>query len=182
MEEGNFGRAEADTAVSPSLIRAASAVFVRTLRLASVAAAVLALVSAASAALPATAALSSGKAGAKHVTLTVSLTTELQCGRLMDSRTLVLTLPAKARIARTVPVAAVTVAGTAVSAVSVAGHAVTISLAAPRGVMCDSIRTGRAKIVLLPAANVVNPATAGTYSVRVLHGTQAYAAPLTIHA
>jgi hypothetical protein len=129
---------------------------------------------------PAVATLSSSKAGARHVTLTISITAELQCGRLMGSRTLAVTLPA--RIATSVPASAVTVGGKAVRAVSVAGRAVTVTLAPPRGIMCDSIRTGVAKLVFLPAANVVNPASPGSYAVRVAHGSQSYSAPLAIHA
>jgi hypothetical protein len=137
---------------------------------------------AAAAGSPATAALSSSKMGAKQVTLTIALTTELQCGRLMGSRTLVVTLPAKARVARTIPPAAVLVGGQAASAVSVAGRAVTISLAAPHGMMCDSIRTGIAKVVLKPGAGIGNPPASGTYTVRVVHGTETFAAPLEIHS
>jgi hypothetical protein len=125
---------------------------------------------------PAIAALSSAKAGAKHVTLTVSLTTELQCGRL------VVTLPAKAKVAQSIPAAAVLVGGKAASSVSVAGRAVTISLAAPHGMMCDSIRTGIAKVVLMPLAGFVNPAAPGTYTVRVVHGSETFAAPLKVHS
>jgi hypothetical protein len=137
---------------------------------------------AAPAAGPATTALSSSKAGAKHVTLTISLTTELQCGRLMGSRTLAVTLPAKVKVPATVAPAAVTVGGKAASSVSVAGRAVTISLAPPRGMMCDSITTGLAKIVFLPAAGLGNPRAPGTYTVRVAHGNDAFAAPLKIHS
>jgi hypothetical protein len=131
---------------------------------------------------PAIAALSSAKAGAKHVTLTVSLTTELQCGRLMGSRTLVVTLPAKAKVAQSIPAAAVLVGGKAASSVSVAGRAVTISLAAPHGMMCDSIRTGIVKVVLMPSAGFANPAAPGTYTVRVVHGNETFAAPLKVHS
>ena len=133
-------------------------------------------------AVPATTALSSSKAGAKHVTLTVSLSTELQCGRLVGSRTLVVTLPAKAKLPQTVAASAVTVGGKAVSQVSVAGRAVTIFIPPPRGMMCDSIIVGMAKIVFLPAAGLGNPRAPGTYTVRVAHGNDAFAAPLKIHA
>jgi hypothetical protein len=131
---------------------------------------------------PATAALSSSKTGAKHVMLTVSLTTELQCGRLMGSRTLVVTMPAKAKVAQAIPAAAVLVGGKAASRVSVAGRAVTISLAVPHGMICDSIRTGIAKVVFMPVAGFANPAAPGTYTVRVVHGNETFAAPLTIHS
>lgn len=130
----------------------------------------------------ATAALSSSKAGAKHVTMTVSLTTELQCGRLMGSRTLVVTLPAKARIAKTVPATAVLVSGKAVSQVAVAGRVLTLSLAPPSGMMCDSITTGIAKVVVGATAGLRNPAAPGGYTVRVVHGGESFAAPLKIHS
>jgi hypothetical protein len=136
---------------------------------------------AAPAAVPATAALSSSKAGATHVALTVVLTTELQCGRLMGSRTLVLMLPARGRVA-TIPAAAVTVAGRPVSGVSVSGRAVTISLPLPHGMLCTSIRTGIAKVVLSPAAGIANPASAGRYAIRVVHGGETFVAHLAIHA
>jgi hypothetical protein len=133
-------------------------------------------------AVPATTALSSSKAGAKHVTLTVSLITGLQCGRLMGSRTLVVTMPAKAKLPHTVAASAVTVGGKAVSRVSIAGPAVTISIPPPRGMICDSITVGIATIVFLPAAGLGNPRAPGTYTVRIAHGNDAFAAPLKIHA
>ncbi len=58
----------------------------------------------------------------------------------------------------------------------------TISLPPPRGMMCDSITMGLAKVVFLPAAGVGNPRAPGTYTVRVVHGSEAFAAPLKIHA
>jgi hypothetical protein len=130
----------------------------------------------------ATATLSSSKAGARHVTMTVSLTTELQCGRLMGSRTLVVTLPAKARIAKTVPATAVLVSGKAVGEVAVAGRVLTLSLAPPRGAICDSITTGIAKVVVTAAAGLRNPATPGGYTVRVAHGAETFSAPLKIRS
>ena len=130
----------------------------------------------------ATATLSSSKAGARHVTLTVSLTTELQCGRLMGSRTLVVTLPAKARIAKTVPATAVLVSGKAVSQVAVAGRVLTLSLAPTRGMTCNSITTGIAKVVVGRAAGLRNPPAPGGYTVRVTHGAESFSAPLKIHS
>jgi hypothetical protein len=133
-------------------------------------------------AVPATTALSSSKAGAKSVTLTVSLRTELQCGRLMGSRALVVTLPAKARLPQTVAATAVMVGGSVAGQVSVAGRAVTISIPPPRGMVCDSITVGIAKIVFLSTAGLGNPRAPGTYTVRVAHGKDAFVAPLKIHA
>jgi hypothetical protein len=133
------------------------------------------------AAVPAMAHVSTSAAGAKHVTLTVSFRTELRCGLLMGSRTLVLGLPAKERVPATVPGAAVKVGGRAASKVSMSGHAVTITLAPPRGMMCDSVRIGVARIVVAGAAGIGNPRSPGTYSVKVTHGSETFAAPLAIH-
>jgi hypothetical protein len=182
---GDFPLQRSDRAVSAGRIRASSSVVFRNALIpaaAVLACALAAGASAAPAAGPATTALSSSKAGAKHVTLTVAFRTELQCGRLMGSRTLAVTLPAKVKLPATVAPVAVTVSGRAVSSVAVAGRAVTITLPAPRGMMCDSITMGLAKIVFLPAAGLGNPRAPGIYTVRVVHGGEAFAAPLKIHA
>jgi hypothetical protein len=131
---------------------------------------------------PATAALSSSKAGARRVTMTVALRSELQCGRLMGSRKLVLTLPAKARVAATIPAAAITVSGRAASTVSVAGRVVTVTLPLPHGMTCNSITMGTVRIVFMPAAGFANPRAPGAYMVRIAHGSETFAAPLKIHA
>lgn len=131
---------------------------------------------------PATATLSSSKAGAKHVTMTVALRSELQCGRLMGSRTLALTLPAKAHVATTIPVAAVTIGGKAAATVTVAGRVVTLTMPLPQGMMCDSITMGVVKIVVAPAAALANPKAPGAYTVRVAHSGETFAAPLKIHS
>ena len=130
---------------------------------------------------PATATLSSSKAGAKHVTMTVALRTELQCGRLMGSRTLALTLPAKAHVAATIPATALTVGGKAAATVAVAGRVVTVTLPLPHGMMCDSITMGVVKVVFAPAAAFANPKAPGSYTVRVAHGAETFAAALKIH-
>lgn len=133
------------------------------------------------AAAPASAQVSSSTAGAGHVTLTVSFRSELRCGRLMGRQTLVISLPSRARVAATVPASAVTVSGRAARGVSVSGHAVTIALAPPRGMMCDSVRVGTAKVVVAGAAGIRNPVAPGTYSVKLAHGSETFAAPLAIH-
>jgi hypothetical protein len=123
---------------------------------------------------------SSNAAGARDVTLTVTVSMELQCGRPMGGRTLSLTLPRAARVAASIPASAVTVGGRAVASVARSGRTLRLTLARPRGMMCDSIRTGPLRIVLLPAAGFRNPAKAGVYVVRVAHGADSFAARLTI--
>jgi hypothetical protein len=134
------------------------------------------------AAIPATAQaqLSTSVAGAKHVTLTVSFRTELRCGMLMGSRTVVLGLPAKAHVNGTVPAAAVKVGGRAASKVGVSGHTVTITLAPPRGMMCDSLRVGVLRIVIDGTAGIGNPASPGLYYVKVTHGVETLGAAFRI--
>lgn len=129
---------------------------------------------------PATATLSISNAGAQGVTLTLALRTELQCGRLRGSRPLVLVLPAKEHVASSIAPSAVLIGGRAASRVAVSGHMLTISPPRPRGMLCNSIGMGTAKVVLLPAAGLGNPGAAGTYSVRITHGTESFAAPMKI--
>jgi hypothetical protein len=133
------------------------------------------------AATPAVAQSSPSAAGAKHVTLTVAFRTELRCGRLIGTRSLVLTLPAKEIVPATVAPGAITVSGTAAAKVSVAGRVVTISPAPPRGLMCDSVRPGMAKVVVTASAGLGNPRAPGTYNVKLAYGSETFAARLAIH-
>jgi hypothetical protein len=120
------------------------------------------------------AALSTGKAGARHVALTITLRTDLQCGRLVGTVPLVLTLPPKEHVPKTIAADAVLIGGKAAGRVSVAGHVVTIAPAPPRGMLCDSIRVGTAKIAILPAAGLGNPQATGTYLARITHGGEGW--------
>ena len=140
-------------------------------------------VSSASAGDPATSgsvALSTHKAGAARVALTISLRTELQCGRLVGARALVLTLPAKERVPRSIAADAVLIGSKAAGRVSVAGHVITISPAPPRGMLCDSIKVGVAKVSILPAAGLGNPKATGAYMARLTHGSDSWVLPLRI--
>jgi hypothetical protein len=121
-----------------------------------------------------------GKLGAKNVTLTVSLRTELRCGRLPGTKALVLALPARARIPSAIPAAAVLIGGRAAGKVAVAGHTLTISPAPPRGVLCDSIRVGVVKIVVLPAAGLGNPRVPGAYVLRLTYGPGIFPLPVRL--
>jgi hypothetical protein len=121
-----------------------------------------------------------GKPGAKNVTLTISLRTELRCGRLAGTKALVLALPARAHVPSVIPASAVLIGGHAAGEVGVAGHTLTISPAPPRGVMCDSIRVGIAKIVVLPAAGLGNPRVPGAYVLRLTYGPGIFPLPVRI--
>jgi hypothetical protein len=120
------------------------------------------------------------KLGAKNVTLTVSLRTELRCGRLAGTKALVLALPARAHVPSAIPASAVLIGGRAAGKVGVAGHTLTVAPAPPRGVMCDSIRVGVVKIVVLPAAGLGNPRLPGAYVLRLTYGPGIFPLPVRL--
>lgn len=123
--------------------------------------------------------LSSARAGARPVAVTLALRTELQCGRLVGG-TLVVHLPTPERMPRTVAAAAVLIGGKPSGAVAVAGHTLTVSIPRPHVMMCDSIGPGTITMVLTRAANLGNPKAAGKYPLVVSRGTQQFKATLTI--
>lgn len=127
----------------------------------------------------AAASLSNAHAGTRPVALVVSLHTELQCGRLRG-RAVALTFPAATRLPRTISASAITVEGKRPSSAKLAGRTLSIALAPPTGVICDSIGPGTAKILISRAAQLGNPASAGTYSLGVRYGTETLSAPLKI--
>jgi hypothetical protein len=124
-------------------------------------------------------ALSTSAAGAKRVAMAISLHTELQCGRLLGTAVIV-TFPRQVRVPGAISASNVLVGTRAARSVAVAGHAVTIAMPLPRGVICDSIGPGVAKIVFSPAAGLGNPRAPGTYTVRLRRGAETFAAALEI--
>ena len=127
----------------------------------------------------AAAALSSSKAGARPVSVLVSLHTELQCGRLRG-RSIALTFPAASRLPKTVAAGSVAVQGKRPSGVTLRGRTLSIALAPPAGVICDVIGPGVAKILVTRAARIGNPSSAGTYTLTVRYGAETLPATLTI--
>jgi len=127
----------------------------------------------------ASASLSSVHAGARPVALVVSLHTELQCGRLRGGA-LALTFPAAAQLPRTMHASAIAVQGRRPSSVKLANRTLSITMPPPTGVMCNVIGPGTAKIVVSRAAQLGNPATAGTYKLAVHYGTETLEATLKI--
>lgn len=123
--------------------------------------------------------LSTTRAGARSVTVTVSLRTELQCGRLVGG-SLVLGLPAEEQVPRTIAAAAVRVGRQASGAVSVRGHALTVTVPRATGVLCDVIGPGRVDVVLTRTANVGNPGRRARYAITVRRGQLLLKATFTI--
>jgi hypothetical protein len=127
----------------------------------------------------ASASLSNASAGTRPVALVVSLHAELQCGRLRG-RTVALTFPAAMRLPRTMSASEIAVQGGRPSGVKLAGRTLTIAIAPPAGMMCDSIAPGTAKILISRAAQLGNPASAGTYPLAVRYGAETLNASLKI--
>jgi hypothetical protein len=112
--------------------------------------------------------LSSYRAGARPVAVTIAFSAELQCGRLAGAPVR-LELPARSRVPRAVRSAAVIVDGRRASRVTVAGHVLEIGLPRPRGAICDVIAPGEAKIFITRAAAIGNPRAPGRYVFVVRH-------------
>jgi hypothetical protein len=127
----------------------------------------------------ASAAVAPSRAGARPVTLTVSIRGELRCGRL-SGRTVSLALPAQLRLPSTVAASSVTVGGKPASAVHVVRRTLAIELPVPTGVMCDSIAPGTVKVVVDRTANLGNPTNPGRYPLTVLYRNERLPASLRI--
>jgi len=124
--------------------------------------------------------LSTATAGAKHVSATIALRTELQCGRLVGG-SLAVTFPRQMRVPRSISATSVLVGSRAARSVSVAGRVVTVAVPVPRGVICDSIAPGVAKITFSRAAGLGNPKSPGAYFLRVRRGAATFLSAFRIH-
>ncbi|HXR12956.1 MAG TPA: hypothetical protein VN770_11710, partial [Gaiellaceae bacterium] len=129
-----------------------------------------------------TASLSSHKAGAKPVALTVKVHYEMVCGQPGPGKA-VLTLPAQADVPAKIDRSAVLVNGTPSPSVTVSGHAVSIAMPLKRpGVTCMVVGPGTLTLTLTRAAGIGNPTAAGTYTIRVRRNTLAFTARVAISA
>ena len=127
-----------------------------------------------------TAALSTSAAGAKPVAITISLRTELQCGRLVGG-SLVVTFPRKMRVPASINATSVLVGSRAAKSVTVASRVVTVAVPLPRGMICASIAPGVAKVTFLRAAGLGNPKSPGAYTLTVRRGAETFGSPFRIH-
>lgn len=75
---------------------------------------------------------------------------------------------------------AIAVQGKPPSSVKLANRTLSITVARPTGVMCNVIGPGTVKILVSRAAQLGNPATAGTYKLAVHYGTETLEATLKI--
>lgn len=129
----------------------------------------------------ATVLLSTVKAGAERVALTVRLQTVLRCGRPTGAA-VVVTLPRAARLPHAIAAASVRVNGKAPARVAVAGRSVTVGLPIVHGITCNSLTAGTLQVAFAPAAALGNPAAAGTYAIAIRQGQSARTVSIAIQA
>jgi hypothetical protein len=124
--------------------------------------------------------LSSTRAAARPVTLTVKLgALPIICGRPRGS--FVVTFPVDEQLPKAIAAGAVHVNGMAAK-VGLSGREVTVTAPLMKGVSCLVMRIGTVTLAFGNSANLSNPATAGTYALTVHHGAQQYHATLKISA
>jgi hypothetical protein len=128
---------------------------------------------------PTTAVLSSAAPGARPVVLTLKLHWEMQCG-WPGAGSVSVTLPAAMKMASKLPAGAVRVDGRT-ARFTRKGRTVTVFLPARKPkVMCNSITTGTLTLELTKAAQLGNPASAGSYTVAARHAGHSYAAAVKV--
>lgn len=111
-----------------------------------------------------TVALSSTRAAARPVRLTLTFSYTMQCG-YPGAGPVRIVLPSAERLPARLARSDVLVDGGAARRVALAGHTLSIALAPPPPVMCDVMGEGRLTVELTTAADIGNPLRAGTYRV-----------------
>lgn len=129
----------------------------------------------------ATVTLSSNRAGADPVALTLELEYEMQCGYPGPGPVLI-TLPAAERLPGTLARTSVRVDGRPAVAVSVTGHTVSVGLAPEPRIMCDVIGPGRLTVLFTSAAHLGNPSRPETYVVEATRGGASFSAGFALVA
>ena len=117
-------------------------------------------------------------AGAKPVSLKVSLTLELRCAE-PGPAAIVITCPAPGACRRHVLRKAVWINGGHPKGVNVSNHTLTLQPAARRGT-CTVLAPGTIKVQFTRAAKFGNPRKSGRYTIRASIGSQDFSARVTI--
>lgn len=120
--------------------------------------------------------LSSTRAGAHPVSLTLTFETVFRCGQ---PRSAVVTLPKGVSVPSQFAPGSVLVNGH-VSHVTTSGRAVSVSLPAGGKVTCDSLRLGTEQLAFTQKAQLANPAVPGRYTIGIKHGNTNATASVTI--
>jgi hypothetical protein len=127
----------------------------------------------------ATVSLSSVRAGARPVALTLVLSYEMQCGDPGPGPILI-NLPDQERVSRLLTPAEVLVDGRPAHTVGISGHTVSVGLAPLPRVICMVIGPGRLTILFTRAADLGNPRHSGSYTITATRASSAFSAPFTI--
>jgi hypothetical protein len=124
-------------------------------------------------------------AGASPTTVKLAVPYPSICGR-PAAGTLAIAFPRGELVPGTIAASAVHVANARTKSVHVSGRTVTVTLSplptAGTQVTCHSIALRRLTLTFGAAAQLGNPAAAGTYSVTVKHGSTSYAASFKLTA
>jgi hypothetical protein len=126
-------------------------------------------------------ALSSYRASARPVAVSLQLHYEMQCG-WPGPGTLTIRFPAGMTLPATIPPAAVEVDGKPASSAETQGRSEVLGLPKRPQIMCDVIGPGVVRIAFSRAARLGNPARAGTYAVRVTGRADSLAARFVVRA
>jgi hypothetical protein len=117
----------------------------------------------------ATAALSTAKAGARPVAVTLRFPALLVCGWLKG--TVSVTFPRAAGVPRRIAAPGVRLAGEPAAQVAVSGKSVAVTAAHAGGVTCHSMVLTDVLLTFTRAAQLRNPAVPGRYSIGIAYGT-----------
>jgi hypothetical protein len=115
------------------------------------------------------ASLSTHRAGAPHVRLTLTVRYEMRCNN-PGPGILVVVLPKKERQPQRIAASAVTLDGRAAAKVKTRPHVVSITLPVPQGITCNVIAPGKLIVVFKPSAGLGNPAAPSVYPLTVRKG------------
>jgi hypothetical protein len=128
---------------------------------------------------PAGITLSTTKAGARPVVVTVRLRFDMVCGQ-PGAGPIVIRFPRQETMPTTIAPAAVLVNGKPAARAGVSGPALTVVPSTPQGVQCNVITRGAVAIVLDRAARLGNPVAAGRYTVAMKRGLKTFTAGFEI--
>jgi hypothetical protein len=107
--------------------------------------------------------LSTSKAGARPVALTLQLRYDMQCAR-PGPGPLAIAFPSAERLPTQLAAVDVLVNGHAATQVERSGRVVSVALPVEHGPLCDVIAPATLKVVFTRSAALGNPPVAGTYS------------------
>lgn len=126
-----------------------------------------------------TVALSSHRASARPVVLTLRLHYEMQCG-WPGPGPLTIRLPEAMAVPSVVRPAAIQINGNAAKRVGGSGHQIVLDLPPRPPILCDAIAPGTLVVRFTTGARLGNPKRAGTYTLRATKGSLAFSAPVPI--